>query len=439
MTHRLTFSFAVLLVLLVSPLIVAQPADQQHAGKVVLFGALHAHSSLSDDAATLPGNRNVDFTPLALYTYARDHGLNFLGVSDHQKATDSNHRLFMTAAEYRDELFGVAMTFNADHPDFIAIPGIEWGNTSTGNHLNVFGSPTLPPDTILDKEYDELYTWARANAKFVTFNHPNSGGKKAVGNYGEKRYGSQSAFQLAADPIVETIDIITSVRGGHITGDLAKSENKTHRMMQWEQLYQKYLNMGFHVSPGANHDTHRKNAGTVTAARTAVWADTATYDDLMRGFRANRVYTTEDDELAVSFQVQHGGRTAWMGETVDLNAATANVTLKVKVWQVAGSDGDPTDEGPYTVEVVSDWQGKGGRLASVWETYTTNANGVLTQSIPVNAGEYFYLVITEQNGKDNAEGDGTDEFNNETGEEGADGKRDDMNDHAWTTPIWFKR
>ena len=82
---------------------------------------------------------------------------------------------------------------------------------------------------------------------------------------------------------------------------------------------------------------------------------------------------------------------------------------------------------------------QGGRLASVWETYTTNANGELTRSIPVNAGEYFYLVITEQNGKDNAEGDGADEFNNETGEEGADGKRDDMNDHAWTTPIWFKR
>lgn len=416
-----------------------QPADQKYAGKVVLFGALHAHSSLSDDARTLSGNQGLDFRPVTLFTYARDHGLDFLGISDHQKAVDSNHRLSMTDAEYENDLFGVAMQFTADHPDFIAIPGIEWGNTSTGNHLNVYGSPTLPPDTILDKEYNELLSWARANAKFITFNHPNSGGRKAVGNYGEKRYASRDAFVTAADPIVAAVDIITSVRGGHITGDLAKREDKTHRMMQWEKFYQQYLNMGFHLAPGANHDTHRRNAGTVTAARTAAWADAMTYEDLMSAFRANRVYTTEDDELAVSMRVTYQGETYWMGDTIDLNATTANVTLKVKVWQVAGSDGDPIDEGPYTVEVVSDWQGKGGRLASVWATYETNANGELTRTIPVNAGEYFYLVITEHNGKDNPVGDGTDEFNNETGEEGADGKRDNMNDMAWTAPIWFKR
>lgn len=417
----------------------AQPADQQHRGKVVLFGVLHAHSSLSDDAVTLPGNHNVDFRPSTLYAYARTHGLDFLGLSDHHKAIDSNHRLAMTPEEYRTQLFDVAMQFNADHADFIAIPGIEWGNTSTGNHVNVFGSATLPPDTILDAEYDEIFAWARQHAEFVTFNHPNSGGRKAVGNYGERRYESTDAFVRAADPIVTNIDIITSVRGGHITGDLARREDKTHRMMQWENFYQRYLNMGFHIAPSANQDTHRRNAGTVTAARTAAWADSATYADLMKAFRANRVYTTEDDELVVSFQVQYQGRDYWMGDTVDLNRQEANVTLKVKVWQAAGHDGDPTDEGPYTVEVVSDWQGKGGRLASVWNTYTTTASGELTRTIPVNAGEYFYLVVTEHNGKDNPFGDGTDEFNNETGEEGADGKRDDMNDRAWTAPIWFTR
>jgi hypothetical protein len=53
----------------------------------------------------------------------------------------------------------------------------------------------------------------------------------------------------------------------------------------------------------------------------------------------------------------------------------------------------------------------------------------------VNAGEYIYLAITEHNGNDNPERDGTDEFNNEMGGEGADGKRDNRNDLAWTTPI----
>ena len=95
--RRATFCVA----LVFASVLFAQPADQQ-AGKVVLFGAPHAHSSLSDDAVTLPGNQNLHCTPASPSPRSRArHGLNFLGVSDHQKATDSNQRLFMTRDEYR--------------------------------------------------------------------------------------------------------------------------------------------------------------------------------------------------------------------------------------------------------------------------------------------------------------------------------------------------
>ena len=59
--------------------------------------------------------------------------------------------------------------------------------------------------------------------------------------------------------------------------------------------------------------------------------------------------------------------------------------------------------------------------------------------IPFRAarGQYLYLVVTEQNGKDNLVGDGEDILLNGTGASGADGKRDDPNDSAWTSPIWF--
>ena len=59
--------------------------------------------------------------------------------------------------------------------------------------------------------------------------------------------------------------------------------------------------------------------------------------------------------------------------------------------------------------------------------------------IPIRAvvGGYAYLRITEENGKDNPVGDGPDEVNNATGAPQADGKRDNLNDKAWTAPIWF--
>jgi hypothetical protein len=422
--------------------VVAQPADHQFDGKVVLFGTLHAHSSLSDDAVRLPENHGVDFSPKVLFTYAHDHGLDFLGVSDHHQATDANHRLSLTEDEYEHELYDVAMQFTADHPGFVAIPGIEWGTEKLGNHVNIFGSKTLPPDSILNKEYDELYTWAAKNALFANMNHPN-GWKNtpgnAVGNYGEQRFASSEAFVTAANKIARTISIITTVQGGHLTGELATSEAKTHRAMQWENFYQRYLNMGFHLAPSANQDTHRKNCGTVTAARTAVWATSATLASLSDAITKNRVYATEDDELAVAYRITYEGKTYWMGDTVPLGASEAEVTLKVKVWQVKGADQDPVDEGPYTVDLVSDADGPGPRRASIWQTYTTAADGTLTVKVPVLAGEYDYLVITEQNGQDNPLGDGVDEVNNKTGDDKPDGKRDDMNDHAWTAPIWFKR
>jgi hypothetical protein len=348
----------------------------------------------------------------------------------------------MTEDEYQS-LIDAAVQFTADHPGFIAIPAIEWGTTAIGNHVNLIGVKGLPPDSIRNEEYNELYAWARnGNVEFLNFNHPNSwkrSGNRTAGNYGEKRFANLGNFVRAADPVVETISIISTVYGGHITGPDHHSEAKVHRDMQWENHYQDYLNMGFRLAPAANQDTHWRNVGTVTAARTAVWSDAATYAELMRAFRANRVYATEDDELAVAFQVAHGGRTYWMGDMVSLGADEATVKLRVKVWQVAGSDGDPTDEGPYAVDVVSDWDGLGKRRASIWDTYIVKSGQTRTIDVPASAGEYFYLVVTEMNGKDNPLGDGADESDNETGEDVSDGKRDDMNDSAWTAPIWFAR
>src|SRR2546430_7374534 len=80
----------------------------------------------------------------------------------------------------------------------------------------------------------------------------------------------------------------------------------------------------------------------------------------MKAFATNRVYASEDDELAVAFQVNFGGKTYWMGESVPLDSEEADVELSVKVWQGIGSDGDPIDEGPYTITVVLDSDGQGG-------------------------------------------------------------------------------
>jgi hypothetical protein len=411
-----------------------------HDGKVVLFGNLHAHSNLSDDVEVkLP-----EMVPDKAFDYARTHGLDFLALSDHHKAVDSQHRLFMDPAEYKTQLYEVAMKYNTDHAgEFVAIPAIEWGTEATGNHINAFGIKTLPPDTILDAHYDKFIEWTRTNAEFAQFNHPNSWKASSprnttVGNFGEALYPSSQAFKDAADPVVRTVAIIQSISGGHISGPLKHTEKKTHREMQWENYYRYFLNLGFHIAPTADQDTHWKNFGTVTAARTAVWADSVSYADLMKAFKANRVYATEDDEMAVVFQVKYMGKTYWMGETVPLETDEAEVDLLVKVWQGAGSDGDPTDEGPYTVELIVDADGMGGAEAAPYsQTWTAPSGQLLTIPFMAGRGRYLYVHVTEQNGKDNPYGDDTSENDKVIGGKDETTKRQNMNDSAWTAPVWF--
>lgn len=414
-----------------------------HDGKVLLFGNLHAHSQLSDDVQST----GDAMSPLKAFQYAHQHGLDFLAISDHHKATDSSNRLWMTQSEYKSQLFDIAVKYNADHPGlFIAIPGIEWGTTKTGNHINAFGIRSLPPDTIKDKDYREFIAWVKDNAEFIQFNHPyswkaESGRNKQVGNFGRALYSSDVAFVAAADLVVRTFSVISTVKGGHISGQHKHSTAKTYREIHTEhyKLYKEHLNLGFRISPAANQDTHWTNWGTVTAARTAVWADSASYEDLMKAFKANRVYATEDDEMAVAVQVEYKGQRYWMGETVPLDAEEDDVVLIVKVWQGPGSDNDPIDEGPYTITIFSDPDGIGGHEAAAWGTPHPGVLANVEKRIPLHvaSGQYLYVQVTEEGGKDNPIGDGEDEINNDTGQPGADGKRDVLNDSAWTTPIWF--
>lgn len=410
-------------------------------GKVPLYGNLHSHSSLSGDIKK-PG---PGMSPLDGYKAAHAAGLDFLAITDHYKATDTKPRYWLKPSVYKTKLLKVASDYTTKAKgEFIAIAGLEWGTTKTGNHVNLIGPKTVPPDSIKDSDYNKLFAWAKTNAEFIQMNHPNSyhvsGKNKAVGNFGEALYPTWEGYVAACDDVFKTMSVICTVYGGHISGALKNNRARSYREFHRKHfaVYLDYLNMGFHLAPSANQDTHRNNWGVVTAARTVAWAEDASYGALMDAFRANRVYATEDDELVVAFQVEVAGKTNWMGSTVQLGNKR-NVTVRVFLTQRKNTeDGKALDEGPYTVELWSDWDGAFGRQASKWGVYSGIKAGVLREiSVPVVPGEYIFLRVTEENGQDNPIGDGSDEYNNKTGKKGSDGKRDNMNDSAWTAPIWF--
>ena len=69
-----------------------------HNDRTAYFGTLHAHSSLSGDVS---GGASLE--PNAAFAYARTHGLDFLGISDHHKPTGApgGSKFHMAANTYK--------------------------------------------------------------------------------------------------------------------------------------------------------------------------------------------------------------------------------------------------------------------------------------------------------------------------------------------------
>ena len=423
-----------LVLVLVSCLPAYSQTRPEHDGKRAYFGTLHAHSELSGDVSVANG-----LSPEEAFDYARTHGLDFLGVSDHHKHPDApgGAQYHMEDSEYQT-LLDAAGAINLANPGtFVAIPGIEWGTVATGNHINIFGAATLPPDTIADTEYDELFAWVKTAARFAQCNHPYAWAAESdenldVGNYGLALYASTDLYVAAADPALQLMSVICYTPSGH-SGSEEKPHRETHSKAL--QIYREHLNYGLHLSPAGNQDTHKSNPGAASAARTGVWADELTLDGIAEAMSANRVFATEDDELAVGFQVRHSGVTYWMGETVPLDAES-EVTVVVHVEQAPGSDGDSVEEGPYTARVHIDQDGVGGAFAAELSVYEFASAGDWEFPVTVAPGQYFFLEIEEKGGKDNPLGDGEDAAGADGGTD-PDGFRDDLSDSAWTSPVWF--
>ena len=126
-----------------------------------------------------------------------------------------------------------------------------------------------------------------------------------------------------------------------------------------------------------------------------------------------------------------------MGDNVLLSGAEAEIEVLINVWQVVSDElQDSPQEGPYMVSIWSDFDGPGGMLAEEWSIEETNASGVVELVVPVVAGEYFFVKVTEKNGSDNPIGD-EEMPESKSGATPAEGNREQMNDSAWTAPIWF--
>ena len=386
---------------------------QQHAPLEVGFpynfyyGSTHAHSNWSDGGQPTSNCSSANaygsgtFTPADVFNYARNTaGLDFWMVNEHnhliQDAIATNNAPVTEAKvkqRYQDGIAAAnAATVNGS---FVALYGMEWGVTSNSDqgHVTLIETPVLfgwetcttcngpnpecTPgtncyfDVFTPKRYGYLTMYAASVA------HPSSAGPLGIFNHPGSGNFDNFAYNANADDAIQGIAVRSGLAFSTATDCATTNVGATDYSQQWKIA----LNLGFHVAPAADHDSHCNNYGMAVPTRTVYLAASLTKADLLAAQRARHFYATEDPNAQMVFRTNDGAHI--MG---DIFNAPGGTTLVAHLY-------DPDGESVSTLEI---WRGQigGGVPAAAYATYSNTASATITESL--TSGTYYYYVHAVQ-------------------------------------------
>ncbi|MES2739723.1 MAG: Ig-like domain-containing protein [Pseudomonadota bacterium] len=354
----------------------------------VYFGNLHSQTNHSDGGGNLAScagaqaPQSAAFGPTDAYNYALGRGLDILMTSEHNHmydgsdATNAGADPAVAKARYQAGL-KAAGDFNAAHPNFLAVYGMEWGVINNGGHMNIFNSNELLgwesnssgqllADTLTAKgDYSGLYTLMRQRGWLGQFNHPATSGQFQVN-------GVALGYTADGDQAMVMCEVLnTSAFSVNTT------ESETGRS-SYEGACNKALEAGFHVAFSTDQDNHCANWGASYTNRTGVLIPTGTplsKASFLEAITARRVFATMDKTSQLVLTAN--GRV--MGQRFT-NSGPLNL-----VANFASGSGK-------TVASVTLFEGVPGRNGSVSPLAST-ASATVTPAL----GEHFYYAKVTQN------------------------------------------
>jgi hypothetical protein len=357
----------------------------------IYYGDLHSQTNHSDgggDVSTCVDAQNpqsAPYGPSDAYQYALNDGLDILMTSEHNHmydgSTGTNTSASPTTAHnlYQSGL-QAASSFNAAHPNFLAIYGLEWGVISNGGHLNIFNTPSLLEweynssnqligDVFTAKsDYASLYTLMKNNGWVGQFNHPATSGQFNAG-------GQDLGYTADGDQVMVLAEVLNSSAFSHNTTETETSHTS------YESAYNILLERGYHVAPSSDQDNHCANWGASYTNRTGVLIPNGTALSLnafLDAIRARHAFATEDK----TGQIVLTANGHLMGERFSNSGA---LTLTVNYASTAGHTAQ-------RVQVFEGVPGSNGTVATTSSTATTTIT-------PANGDHFYYAKITQEDGK----------------------------------------
>ena len=387
-------------------------------GETLYFGQIHAHTAeYSDGVGTLED----------AYSHAQGvDDLDFIIITDHSNYFDSTATA--TTSSYYDlssltqnaaktttkweEARATAAEYNARYDDFLCVYGYEmtWsGGPGHTNSFNTYGVVSRNNAELNNKtgyagmhRYNDLMVYAdrgldvddneakttRGGAevtgvnatKYIPFDE--SGAAVPVVsqfNHPGKTFGN---FDNYAGYTAKRDDVLNLIEVGNGEGKVGGSA--------YFPSYEEYdlcLAMGWHVGPTNNQDNHKGSWGDSNTCRDVILTDDFSEIGLYRALDERRIYSTEDQNLRISYELEANGVSYKLGDIapIDDDAQPETVTARLSI-----SDPDRSDK-IATVEII----GEGGKSLKKLEV---NA-GDFEQEIAIpNTDGYYYVRVVEADG-----------------------------------------
>lgn len=376
------------------------------------YGSTHSHSNWSDGGypttACSSGNAygTGTFDPAAVFGYARtEAGLDYWVVNEHNHLIQdaiANNNPPVTEAKVRQRYQDGIAAANAAtaNGSFVGLYGMEWGvstNTDQG-HVTLIETPALfgwetcttcngpnPECTPGTNCYFDVFTPKRfgyLSLYAASVANPSAAGALGIFNHPSSGNFDNFAYDANADQAMQGI----AVRSGLAFSTASDCANTNVGATDYSQRWKEALNLGFHLAPAADHDSHCNNYGLALPTRTVYLASSLTRSDLMAAQKARRFYASEDPNLQLVFRTGDGAHV--MGE---IFSSAGGATLVANVY-------DPDAESVSTIEI---WRGQigGGVPAAAYATWANTSTATLTESL--TSGTYWYYVrVVQSDGHD---------------------------------------
>lgn len=246
------------------------------------YGIPHSHTSYSDGTGT----------PTEAYEKARENGLNFLVITDHQgklinMRTNYDRSIFVSGSQHpKWKMLKLEAAFiNRKYKDFIALSGFEL-STKFWGHINIINSENIIENK--PANLDALYQWLCTQENILlSINHPHRSPKTLP-------------FSHNFDNFVNLYEV------GN--GSTTREYNRT------EENYYAALDDGWHIAAINGQDNHANDWGDSSNV-TAVISKELSLNSLINAIKLRRVYSTESKSLKLVVKANN----KWMGSIINLN------------------------------------------------------------------------------------------------------------------------